>query len=39
MITPEDIMRAAAQITALIDPTGVSDVVAAYTYPKFSKIK
>jgi len=38
-ITPEDMVRVAAQIAALIDPTGVSDVVAAYTYPKCSKIK
>jgi hypothetical protein len=38
-ITPEDMVRVAAQIAALIDPTGVSDVVAGYTYPKCSKIK
>ena len=38
-ITPEDMVRVAAQIAALIDPTGVADVVAAYTYPKCSKIK
>ena len=38
-ITPEDMVRVAAQIAALIDPTGVAGVVAAYTYPKCSKIK
>lgn len=38
-ITPEDMVRVAAQIAALVDPTGVADVVGAYTYPKCSKIK
>lgn len=35
--TPEDMARAAAQIAAILDPSGVSDVVAAYTYPLCSK--
>jgi hypothetical protein len=38
-ITPEDMVRVAAQIAALLDPTGVADVVGSYTYPKCSKIK
>jgi hypothetical protein len=33
-IVIEDIVRISAQIASLIDPTGVSDVIAAYTYPK-----
>ncbi len=35
--TEEDIARVSAQIAALVDPTGVADVVAAYTYPTCSK--
>lgn len=35
--TEEDMARAAAQIAAIIDPSGVSSTVAAYTYPKCSK--
>ena len=35
--TEEDMVRAAAQIAAIADPTGVSSAVAAYTYPKCSK--
>lgn len=35
--TEEDMVRAAAQIAAIADPTGVSSTVAAYTYPKCSK--
>ena len=38
-LTPEDMVRVSAQIAALADPTGASDVVAAYTYPKCSKIQ
>jgi hypothetical protein len=33
----EDVMRNAADIASLVDPTGISDVVVAYTYPKCSK--
>ena len=33
---PEDMIREAADMASLIDPTGVSGVVAAYTYPKCS---
>jgi len=36
-VTEEDMIRAAAQIAAIADPTGVSSTVAAYTYPKCSK--
>ncbi|HEX4951397.1 MAG TPA: hypothetical protein VFZ34_32365 [Blastocatellia bacterium] len=35
--TEEDMVRAAAQIAAILDPSGVAGVVAAYTYPKCSK--
>lgn len=37
-VTAEDIARVAAMISAIVDPTGVSGVVAAYTYPKCSKL-
>jgi hypothetical protein len=30
-------VRAAAQIAAILDPSGVAGVVASYTYPKCSK--
>jgi hypothetical protein len=36
-VTEEDMIRAAAQIAAILDPTGISDTVASYTYPKCSK--
>ena len=36
-VTEEDMVRAAAQIASIADPTGVSSAVAAYTYPKCSK--
>ena len=36
--TDEDIARLAAQIASLADPTGATGVVAAYTYPKCSKL-
>jgi len=36
-VTEEDMIWAAAQITAIADPSGVSSTVAAYTYPKCSK--
>jgi hypothetical protein len=36
-VTEEDMIRMAAQISAIVDPTGLSDTVAAYTYPKCSK--
>lgn len=35
--TKEDYARVAALIAALADPTGVSSIVAAYTYSKCSK--
>jgi predicted lipid-binding transport protein (Tim44 family) len=35
-VTTEDIVRVSAQVASLIDPTGVSDVVGAFTYPKCS---
>ena len=34
---PEDIVRAAASILAVLDSTGVSATIGAYTYPKCSK--
>jgi hypothetical protein len=37
-LTAEDIVRVSAQIAAILDPTGISDVIGAYTYPKCSKI-
>ena len=37
-VTDEDMVRMAAQIASIMDPTGVSDTVAAYTYPKCSKL-
>lgn len=37
-ITAEDIKRISSEIAALIDMSGVSDVIAAYTFPKCSAI-
>lgn len=37
-LQPEDIIRLSAEILAILDPTGVSGVIAAYTYPLCSKI-
>ncbi len=37
IVTPEDIARIAAQIAAIVDPTGIADVAAAYLYPKCEK--
>ena len=37
-VTDEDMVRMAAQITAIMDPSGISDTVAAYTYAKCSKM-
>jgi len=37
VVTAEDMARMAAQIAAIVDSSGVSDVVGAYTYPKCSK--
>jgi len=37
-ITAEDIVRISAAIAALVDPTGIAGTIAAYTYPKCSKI-
>ncbi|MBI1890665.1 MAG: DUF3421 domain-containing protein [Burkholderiales bacterium] len=36
-ITEEDIVRASAQIAAIVDSSGVSATIGAYTYPKCSK--
>lgn len=36
-ITPEDIIRGAAQIAELADPTGIAGVVGAFTYATCSK--
>ena len=36
-VTEEDMVRLAAQITAIVDPSGVAATVGAYTYPKCSK--
>jgi hypothetical protein len=38
-VTEEDMIRLAAQIAAIVDPTGISDTVASYTYPKCSKYR
>ena len=38
-LSPEDIVRVSAELAALADPTGVAGVVAAYSYPKCSKIR
>ena len=35
--TEEDIIRAAADVASLADPSGVSSAVSAYTFPKCSK--
>ena len=37
--TEEDVVRAAAEIASLADPTGVSSAVAAYTFPVCAKYK
>jgi hypothetical protein len=38
-ITTDEVMvRLSAQIAGIMDPTGISDTVAAYTYPKCSKL-
>jgi hypothetical protein len=37
-VTEEDMVRVAAQIAAILDPSGVAATVAAYTYPKCSKL-
>jgi hypothetical protein len=37
VITEEDIARASAQIASLVDSSGVSATIGAYTYPKCSK--
>lgn len=36
-VTEEDMARVAAQIAAIVDPTGVAGTVAAYTYAKCSR--
>lgn len=35
-LTPADMVRFAAKISAMADKTGASDVVASYSYPKCS---
>ncbi|XP_022196873.2 uncharacterized protein LOC111054203 [Nilaparvata lugens] len=37
--TVEDMVRLAAMIAAFTDPTGVANVIVAYSYPKCSKLK
>ena len=37
-VTAEDIARTAAEIAAVLDPTGIAGAVAAYTYAKCSKL-
>lgn len=36
-VTEEDMLRLAAQIASIMDPTGIADTVAAYSYAKCSK--
>lgn len=36
VVTEADILRISAQIAGLVDPSGVADTVAAYSYPKCS---
>jgi hypothetical protein len=36
-VTEEDLVRAAAQIASIVDSSGASSIVEAYTYPKCSK--
>jgi len=38
LTTSEDIARKAAELASMVDPSGVSGVIAAYTFPKCSKI-
>jgi hypothetical protein len=35
---PADVIRVTAEIASLVDPTGISGVVAAYSYPLCSTI-
>lgn len=37
-VTAEDIVRVSAMIAALMDPTGIADVTAAYTYATCNKL-
>ncbi len=37
-LTAEDIVRVSAQIAALADPSGISGVVSAYSYPKCTQV-
>lgn len=37
-LLPEDLARIAANIAALVDPTGIAGTVAAFTYPTCSDI-
>lgn len=36
---PADVIRATAEIAALVDPTGVAGVAGAYSYPLCSAMK
>jgi hypothetical protein len=36
---PEDKVRVAAELASLLDPTGISSIIAAYTYPTCDKIE
>jgi hypothetical protein len=38
-VTDADIVRMSAELAAVVDPTGVAGVTAAYSYPKCSTLK
>lgn len=38
-LTDADILRMSAELAALVDPTGVSGVIASFSYPKCSAIQ
>lgn len=38
-MTPEDIIRTAATVAALADPTGIAGVIGAYTHTKCDVVK
>ena len=38
-LTPLDMVRMAAELASLLDPTGIADVVKSYSYPTCDKIK
>ena len=37
-VTAEDIVRVSAMIASIMDPTGIADVTAAYTYATCDKL-